>query len=174
MKEAMEAMAAVVDSHTPMLESHTDVLAAMVMVQQEMHGTLAALTTTIGTASPRAEMALLLTDCRDTITEGIGALHTQGAEVLHALHILQAPPATPRRPTQPLWLAGGVGLVVGVVLMGTTWWAWPDGGYRRFLVGLDAVLVKHHAQLPAPVQDAVAAVYGRYQFQTPGSRQKGK
>ena len=58
--------------------------------------------------------------------------------------------------------------------MGATWWVWPDGGYRSFIVGLDAVLVKHYPQLPAAVQDAVTAVYGRYQFQTPGSRQKGK
>ena len=175
MKEAMEAMAAMVertDAKVTMLtEQHHDTARAIVT---ETVAALAATLATMPTSAPRAEVALLIADCRDTITEGIGALHTQGADVLHALHILQAPPAKPIRPKQPLWLAGGVGLVVGVVLMGTTWWLWPDGGYRSFLVGLDAVLVKHHPQLPAPVQDAVAAVYGRYQFQTPGSRQKGK
>lgn len=140
--------------------------------------TIAALTAKLATiippTPPSGDMVLLLADCRDTITEGIGALHTQGADVLHALQMLQAPPATPIHPKQPLWLAGAVGLVAGLVLMGITWWVWPDGGYRAFIVGLDAVVVKHYPQLPSAMQDAVTAVYGRHQFQTPGSRQKGK
>ena len=84
--------------------------------------TIAALTAKLATmippTPPSGDMALLLADCRDTITEGIGALHTQGADVLHALQMLQAPPATPIHPKQPLWLAGAVGLVAGLVLMG--------------------------------------------------------
>jgi hypothetical protein len=175
MKEALDTITATVERTdekvTLLAEQHHDTARAIVT---ETVAALAATLATMPTSAPRADVALLIADCRDTITEGIGALHTQGAEVLHALHILQAPPAKLVRPQQPRWVAGGVGLVVGVVLMGATWWLWPDGGYRHFLVGLDAVLVKHHPQLPAPVQDAVAAVYGRYQFQTPGSRQKGK
>jgi hypothetical protein len=174
-KEALDTIAATVESTdekiTMLAEQHHDTARAIVT---ETVAALAATLATMPTAAPREDVALLIADCRDTIAEGMGALHTQGAEVLHALHILQAPPAKPIRPKQPLWLAGGAGVLVGLVLMGATWWLWPDGGYRHFIVGIDAVLVKHHAQLPAPVQDAVAAVYGRYQFQTPGSRQKGK
>ena len=131
-----------------LLEQHHDT--AREIVKETVAALAAKLATMIPTTPPSEDMALLLADCRDTITEGIGALHTQGADVLHALQMLQAPPAKPVRPKQPLWLAGSVGLVAGLVLMGATWWVWPDGGYRSFLVGLDAVLVKHYPAAPGP------------------------
>ena len=183
MKEGLETIVETVrlteEKVTQLLAQHQET------ARETVKETVAALATKLATMMPTTppstealtkDVAVLFADCRDTITEGIGALHTQGADVLHALQILQAPPVAPVKPTQPLWQAAGVGCAVGLLLMGATWWLWPDGGERSFLVGLDAVLVKHHAQLPAPVQDAVASVYGRYQFQTPGSRQhqKGK
>ena len=102
---------------TLLLEQHNDT--AREIVKETVAALAAKLATMIPTTPPSEDMALLFADCRDTITEGIGALHTQGADVLHALQMLQAPPAKPVRPKQPLWLAGGVGLVVG---------AGPHGG----------------------------------------------
>ena len=64
-------------------------------VKETIAALTAKLATMIPTTPPSGDMALLLADCRDTITEGIGALHTQGADVLHALQMLQAPPAKP-------------------------------------------------------------------------------
>jgi len=164
--------------HTTLISTDEKVAKILEQQQDAARETVAALAsklaTMIPTAPPSGDMALLLADCRDTITEGIGALHSQSADVLHALQILQAPPAKVPPPKYSWWVTGVAGLVAGLVLMGATWWVWPDGGYRAFIVGLDAALVKHYPQLPSAVQDAVTAVYGRHQFQTPGSRQKGK
>src|SRR5882672_689449 len=79
-----------------------------------------------------ADMGLLLADCRDTITEAVGALHSQGADILHGLQILQAPPASVARPRAQSWLTGAGGVLLGCLLMGAIWWAWPDGGHRTF------------------------------------------
>ena len=88
------------------------------VVKETVAALAAKLATMPPTTLPSADMALLLADCRDTITEGIGALHTQGADVLHALQILQAPPAKPVPPTYPWWMTGAAGLVAGLALMG--------------------------------------------------------
>src|SRR5262245_8265743 len=120
------------------------------------------------------DMGLLLADCRDTITEAVGALHSQGADILHGLQMLHAPPASIPGAHARLWRAGAGGVLLGCLLMGAVWWAWPDGGHRTFAVALDAILVQHHGQLPPQAQDAISALYRRYQLQTPGSRQKGR
>ena len=121
-----------------------------------------------------ADLGLLLADCRDTITEAVGALHSQGADILHGLQMLQAPPASALQPRGQFWRAGACGVLLGCLLMGAVWWAWPEGGHRAFAVALDAILVQHHGQLPQAAQDAISTLYRRYQLQTPASRQKGR
>jgi hypothetical protein len=121
-----------------------------------------------------ADTGLLLADCRDTITEAVGALHSQGADILHGLQMLHTPPASIPGSHVRLWRAGAGGVLLGCLLMGAVWWAWPEGGHRTFAVALDAILVQYHGHLPQQAQDAITALYHRYQLQTPGSRQKGR
>ena len=108
MKEGLETIVETVrlteEKVTQLLAQHQET--ARETVKETVAALAAKLATMMPTTPPSTEaltkdVAVLFADCRDTITEGIGALHTQGADVLHALQILQAPPVAPVKPTQP-------------------------------------------------------------------------
>ena len=123
-------------------------------------------------------LAMLVSDCRDTITEATGVMHSQGADILQQLEGVQGQlAATPRRWPSWRWLgsSAGLGLVLGMGLMGAVWWTRPPSPYARFVGALDHVLVQQYAVLPKGVQEQLTAVYTQAQVQSPGQRQgKGK
>jgi hypothetical protein len=123
------------------------------------------------TLAQHGDAALLLADCRDTITEAVSVLHSQLTTVLQGVQALQAPPATPTRGFMGwLMLAGAC---AALAIMGAAIWVWSVRPYSQLGLSLDAALVQHYPQLPRPVQDSLTTIYGQYQFQPPGARQKG-
>jgi hypothetical protein len=123
------------------------------------------------TLAQHGDAALLLADCRDTITEAVSVLHSQLTTVVQGVQALQAPPATPTRGSGG-WLVLA-GACVALALMGAALWVWSVRPYSQLGLSLDAALVQHYSQLPRPVQDSLTTIYGQYQFQPPGARQKG-
>jgi len=123
------------------------------VAQQKQHGAL----------------GLLLADCRDTITEAVGVMHSQGSDILQRLDQVQ-------RPQQPFalawkpWIWGGL---LGAMLVGLVWAGVPPrpSRYESLLSAVDAVLVQHYTTLPKGVQEELHTIYGRLGIQSPGTRQ---
>jgi hypothetical protein len=115
---------------------------------------------------------MLLADCRDTMTEAVGALHSQGADILQALQTLPTPVVAPA-PRWPWWFHGVGGVLAGALLVGVCWWGWPVGREHALIGALDATLVQAYPQLPKLVQDSLTAVYRQHGFQGPAGRTKG-
>lgn len=160
-------------SEKPAPQAMKEAVEAIATEQRVITASLTALETHLRSVGAQPDTALLLADCRDTITEGLGALHSQGADVLHALQLLQAPAAPVQPGWRPAWIAAGSGCLAGLLLTIAVFiWAWPDVDERRFLVALDAVVVTHYPRFPAVAQDAFTSLYGEYQFQPPGKRQQ--
>jgi len=118
-------------------------------------------------------LGMLLADCRDTITEATGVMHSQTSEVLHRLDMLPQCLQPPPRCGLPAWQAWLCGGLVGALLLGGAWLLWPRprGVYDQLLGAVDAVLVQHYATLPTPVQQQLSAAYARQGVQGPGQRQ---
>jgi hypothetical protein len=119
------------------------------------------------------DLGLLLADCRDTITEAVGVMHSQGSDILRQVGLLTQQLARPAPPRWPTWW----GLVaVGVVVLGLAvgvWRLWPETRYNGLALALDGVLVQHYTTFARPVQEQITTVYARHGVLGPGQRQKG-
>jgi hypothetical protein len=124
------------------------------------------------------ELATLLGDCRDTITEAVGVMHSQTSDLLQMMDVVQqqmgsraeATPPTQARPWRLLLAATGVGIVVASL---GAWALWPDTRYWQLALGVDGVLTQQYPGLGKPLQEQLNAVYAGAGIQTPGKRQKG-
>jgi hypothetical protein len=143
-----------------------------------LHATTQAQAATLATLVRQHEkdkdLGLLVADCRETVTEVVGIMHSQLSDVLMRLDGIEqrlAPvPPPPRRCSWPVGLSGAL---AGIALLGAVWWCWPPSRYEAFAGALDGVMAQHYSALPKPVQEAVTAVYGRFHFQAPSARAKG-
>ena len=133
------------------------------------------------TAAHKADaegLAMLLGDCRDTITEAVGVMHSQTSDLLQMMDIVQqqmgsrqeAAPKTQARPWRWLLAATGVGVVVASL---GAWALWPDTRYWQLALGVDGVLTQQYPGLGKPLQEQLNAVYAGVGIQAPGKRQKG-
>jgi hypothetical protein len=111
---------------------------------------------------------VLLADCRDTLTEAVGVMHSQGSDILERL-------STPPQRRRPAWQAWAAGSLVGLLLLGGGWvlgsWQPPiTTRDTRLLRQVDMALVRTWSTLPAPLKQELTALYGKEHLQGPGTR----
>jgi len=123
-------------------------------------------------------LAILLGDCRDTITEAVGVMHSQTSDLLQMMDVVQQQMGSRQEahPTRLAWpwrlLGAAVGIGVLVASIGA-WALWPDQRYWQLALGVDGVLAQQYPALGKPLQEQLNAVYAGVGIQAPGKRQKG-